>query len=100
MNPWKFPPTGTIGGRPGLLCSRILISTPCSAFPFSCCPVPPLGDQSACGGALVPPGRRKNTNLLVVPRKTVDAGFDENHAELGVLVLTLLDHISKSQPDP
>jgi hypothetical protein len=48
-----------------------------------------LCDQGAGSGALVSPGWWENTNGLVVARKTVDAGLDENKAELGVLVLSV-----------
>ena len=52
-------------------------------------PRPCLGDNGAGGGALVPPGGRQNTDGLVVPGETMDAGLDQNQAELGVLVLAV-----------
>lgn len=48
-----------------------------------------LCDESGGGGALVPPGRGKGTDGLVVTGETVDTGLDENEAELGVLVLAV-----------
>jgi hypothetical protein len=48
-----------------------------------------LCHQSACGSALVSPGWRQDTNRLIVSGKTVNTGFDENEAELGVLVLSV-----------
>lgn len=48
-----------------------------------------LSNQGAGGGALVSPGRGKDTDGLVVARQTVDAGLDQNKAELGVLVLAV-----------
>ena len=38
---------------------------------------------------LISPGRRQNTNGLVISRKAVDAGFDEDETELGVLVFAV-----------
>jgi len=35
------------------------------------------------------PGRRQNTNSLVVTRQAVNPGLDENEAELAVLVLAV-----------
>jgi len=40
----------------------------------------PLCDQGGSGGALVPPGRGKGTDGLVVAGKTVDTGLNENEA--------------------
>ena len=48
-----------------------------------------LCDNGAGGGGLVLPGRRKDTDGLVVAGKTVDTGLDENETELGVLVLAV-----------
>jgi hypothetical protein len=48
-----------------------------------------LCDKGAGGGALVPPGRWERTDSLVVAGETVDAGLDENEAELGVPVLAV-----------
>lgn len=48
-----------------------------------------LSDEGRGSGALVLPGRRKDTNGLVVAGETVDTGLDENEAELGVLVLAV-----------
>lgn len=48
-----------------------------------------LSNESAGGGTLVPPGRGKDTDGLVVARQTVDTGLDENEAELAVLVLAI-----------
>ena len=48
-----------------------------------------LRDESACSGALVPPGGREDTDGLVVAGQTVDARLDENEAELAVLVLAV-----------
>ena len=48
-----------------------------------------LGHQGAGGGGLVLPGRGEDTDGLVVAGQTVDTRLDENHAELGVLVLTV-----------
>lgn len=48
-----------------------------------------LSDDGAGGGGLVLPGRRKDTDGLVVTGQTVDTGLDENEAELGVLVLAV-----------
>ena len=39
--------------------------------------------------ALVSPGWWQHTDGLVVSREAVDAGLDENEAELGVLVLAV-----------
>jgi len=46
-----------------------------------------LCDKGAGSGGLVLPGWWKSTDGLVVSRKTVDTGLDENEAELAVLVL-------------
>ena len=48
-----------------------------------------LCHQRAGSRALVPPGWWQSANALVVSRQTVDAGLDENEAELGVLVLAV-----------
>jgi hypothetical protein len=48
-----------------------------------------LCDEGRGGGALVPPGGGKDTDGLVVAGQTVDAGLDQNQAELGVLVLAV-----------
>lgn len=48
-----------------------------------------LCDQGAGGGALVAPGGGQDTDGLVVARQTVDAGLDQNQAELAVLVLAV-----------
>jgi hypothetical protein len=48
-----------------------------------------LCDKGGSGGALVAPGGGKDTDGLVVAGQTVDAGLDENQAELGVLVLAV-----------
>lgn len=48
-----------------------------------------LCDHGAGSGALVSPGWWENTNSLVVTGETVDTGFNENQAELGVLVLAV-----------
>ena len=50
---------------------------------------PRLCDHGAGGRALVPPGRLQGADGLVVARQAVDAGLDENQAELGVLVLAV-----------
>lgn len=39
-----------------------------------------LCDHGGSGGALVPPGRGKGTDGLVVAGETVDTGLDENEA--------------------
>ena len=52
-------------------------------------PSPRLRDQSAGGGGLVLPGRRQDTDGLVVAGQTVDTRLDQNKAELGVLVLAV-----------
>lgn len=52
-------------------------------------PSPRLRDQGAGGGGLVLPGRRQDTNGLVVAGQAVDTRLDENKAELGVLVLAV-----------
>ena len=48
-----------------------------------------LCHQRAGRRALVSPGRWQHTDGLVVSREAVDAGFDENEAELRVLVLAV-----------
>ena len=48
-----------------------------------------LSDHGGGGGALVPPGRGQDANGLVVAGQAVDAGLDENEAELAVLVLAV-----------
>lgn len=48
-----------------------------------------LCDHGAGCRALVSPGRRKDTNGLVVSRQAMNPGFDENEAELGVLVFAI-----------
>lgn len=48
-----------------------------------------LSDHGGGGGGLVLPGGGKNADGLVVAGETVDAGLDENEAELGVLVLAV-----------
>ena len=48
-----------------------------------------LRHQRAGRRALVSPGRWQHTDGLVVSREAVDAGFDENEAELAVLVLAV-----------
>jgi len=48
-----------------------------------------LGDQSGGSGRFVFPGRRQNTNSLVVTRQAMNPGLDENEAELAVLVLAV-----------
>ena len=66
----------------------------------------PLCNQSRGSGALISPGRGKDTDGLVVAREAVDTGLDENeaaaiirerksrlatpqHVQLGVLVLAI-----------
>ena len=41
-----------------------------------------LCDKSRGGGALVPPGRGKGTDGLIVAGETVDTGLDENEAAM------------------
>lgn len=53
-------------------------------------PLTLLVDKSGSGGGLVLPGRRQNTNRLVVSGKSVDSGLDENESELGVGILSVL----------
>lgn len=48
-----------------------------------------LSDEGAGGGGLVSPGRGKGTDGLVVAGETVDAGLDQDQAELAVLVLAV-----------
>ena len=48
-----------------------------------------LCHHGACSCALVLPVGLQNTNGLVVSAETVDAGLDQNEAELGVLVLAV-----------
>lgn len=48
-----------------------------------------LGDDGGGSGRLVLPGGGKDTDGLVVASKTVDAGLNENEAELGVPVLAV-----------
>ena len=48
-----------------------------------------LSDQCASRCALVPPCWWQHSNSLVVPRQTVDAGFYQDEAELGVLVFAV-----------
>lgn len=48
-----------------------------------------LCDHGAGGGALVFPVGLENTDGLVVSAETVDSGFDQNEAELGVLVFAV-----------
>lgn len=48
-----------------------------------------LCDQCAGSGALVFPVGLQDSDGLVVSAETVDSGFDENEAELGVLVLSI-----------
>ena len=55
---------------------------------FQCC-VQRLSDDGGGGGALVPPGGGEDTNGLVVAGQTVDAGLDQNQAELAVPVLAV-----------
>ena len=49
----------------------------------------PSCDERAGSRALVSPGWRQGTDSLVVARETVDAGLDENEAELAVLVVAV-----------
>jgi len=49
----------------------------------------PLCDHSGGSGALVSPGWWEDTDGLVIPGQAMDAGFDENQTELGVLVLSV-----------
>ncbi len=53
------------------------------------CGLNPLCHHSACGGALVLPVRLQDTDCLVVSAEAVDSGFDQDEAELGVLVLAV-----------
>lgn len=48
-----------------------------------------LCDKGGGSGALVAPGGGQDTDGLVVTVQTVDAGLDQNEAELGVLVLAV-----------
>jgi hypothetical protein len=48
-----------------------------------------LCDKGGGSGALVAPGGGQDTDGLVVTGQTVDAGLDQNEAELGVLVLAV-----------
>lgn len=48
-----------------------------------------LRHEGGGGGGLVAPGRRQDTDGLVVAGQTVDTGLDQNQAELGVLVLAV-----------
>jgi hypothetical protein len=48
-----------------------------------------LCDHGAGSGALVSPGWWEDTDGLVVAGEAVDAGLDENEAELAVLVLAV-----------
>ena len=48
-----------------------------------------LCDEGAGSGALVSPGWWQSTDGLVVAGKTVDAGLDQDEAELAVLVLSV-----------
>ena len=50
---------------------------------------PRLCHKRAGCRALVSPCRWQGADSLVVARQTVDAGLDENEAELGVLVLAV-----------
>ena len=50
---------------------------------------PRLCHKSTGSGALVSPGGREDTNSLVVSGQTVDAGLDQNKAELAVLVFAV-----------
>ena len=50
---------------------------------------PRLRDQGGGGGRLVLPVGGQDTDGPVVTGETVDAGLDENEAELGVLVLAV-----------
>jgi hypothetical protein len=49
-----------------------------------------LVDESRSSGRLVLPGGGKDTDSLVVSRKTVDSRLDQNKTELRVLVLSVL----------
>ena len=48
-----------------------------------------LCDEGGGGGALVPPGGGEDTDGLVVAGQTVNAGLDQNQAELAVTVLAV-----------
>lgn len=48
-----------------------------------------LCDHGAGGGTLVFPVGLEDTDGLVVSAETVDSGFDQNEAELGVLVFAV-----------
>jgi hypothetical protein len=48
-----------------------------------------LCDQSAGSSALVLPGWWQSTDGLIVAGETVNAGLDENEAELGILILAV-----------
>jgi hypothetical protein len=48
-----------------------------------------LCDKGGGSGALVAPGGGQDTDGLVVAGETVNAGLDQNEAELGVLVLAV-----------
>lgn len=52
-------------------------------------PIVRLCDKGRGSGALVAPGGGQDTDGLVVAGQTVDAGLDQNQAELGVLVLAV-----------
>lgn len=49
----------------------------------------PLCDHRAGSRTLVSPGRGQNADCLVIPRQAVDAGFNQDEAELRVFVLAV-----------
>jgi hypothetical protein len=63
-----------------------LLSLPMQAFTHS---MTTLRDHGAGGGAVVLPGRRENTDGLVVAGQTVDTRLNQNETELGVLILAV-----------
>lgn len=52
----------------------------------------PLCDEGRSSSALVPPSRGKDTDGLVVARKAVDTGLNENQAAINISITTYISH--------
>merc|ERR1719373_109781 len=72
-----------------LSCARVLSSSCPLVLSFPPCPAD-SGDERRGSSGNVLPGGREGLHPLVVAREPVDAGLDEDEAELGVLVLAVL----------
>ena len=66
---------------------NVLSQRSTTLHPYRFCPN--LSHHRARSRTLISPRRRQHTDRLVVPRETMNAGFDEDEAEFGVLVFTV-----------